>query len=130
MSQKGFSEQVRKHFRYLIDDYGFSIVDEQHRPAFGGWSLVVFQSCNTLIRVELDRGRVLVDLGPRPEVPIYSFSLSTVIEFLAPGAEEPAYVFPEKWGDYSKVDWQVRRLARVLLQFRRKVLQVGGNERT
>ena len=112
-----FTEKVKEHFRYLIDDYGFSIVNESYTTDSGN-GLVEFRSRSVHIRIVLDRGQVLIDIGPSPEVLDYWFDLSSVIEFLSPEAHEPAYIFPEKWDNYYEmIDWQVARLARVLRQY-------------
>ncbi len=124
MEQYVFAEQVKERFRYLIDDHGFSVVDERYDPEAFGNSLVDFQSSNTVIRVLLDRGQVLIDIGPCPRSPDYWFGLASVVEFLAPEADEPAYIFPETWDSYyDKIDWQVVRLARVLRQYCAPVLR-------
>jgi len=43
MEQYGFTDQVKKYFRYLTEDFGFSIVVEEksNRQAFGN-SLIQF----------------------------------------------------------------------------------------
>ncbi len=64
MNQHSFIERVRTSFQYLIDDYGFSVKDERYDPQSFGNSLVEFRSKETAIRLVLDRGQVLIDLGP------------------------------------------------------------------
>ena len=90
MEQYGFTDQVKKYFRYLTEDFGFSIVVEEksNRQAFGN-SLIQFRSNAVSVTVTLDRGQVLIDIGPYPEVPDYQFSLVSVMEFLAPDLDEP-----------------------------------------
>jgi len=124
MKQHAFAEQVKKHFHYLVDDYGFSVVDEKHDPEAFGNSLVDFQSSTAVIRVLLDRGQVLVDIRPSIEPPTFWFDLGSLVEFLAPEADEPVYVFPETWDNYYEmIEWQVARLARVLRQYCALVLR-------
>ena len=124
MEKYVFAEQVKKHFHYLIDEYGFSVVDERYDAEAFGDSLVQFQSSTVDLSIILDRGQVLIDIGPHPESPDYRFGLVSVIEFLAPEADEPAYIFPETWDNYyDMIDWQVTRLARVLQQYCAPVLR-------
>jgi hypothetical protein len=123
MTQFTFTENVKKHFQYLIDDYGFSVVDEQLNSEAFGNSLIRFESSSTDIMIVLDRGQVIIDIGPYPATPNYQFSMASMMEFLTPEAEEPAYVFPETWENYDEmIEWQVRRLARVLRQYCSPVL--------
>ncbi len=118
MTQYIFTEQAKQHFHYLIDDYGFSVVDERYEPEAFGNSLIQFRSSAIDIMVVLDRGQVLIDVSPYPRPSNYQFSLATVVKFLAPEANEPAYIFPETWEDYDDmIEWQLTRLARVLRQY-------------
>jgi len=118
MEQYSFIERVKTSFQYLVDDYGFSIANERYDPQSFGNSLVEFRSETTAIRLILDRSQVLVDLGPISWNPNSWFSLSSVMEFLAPEAGESAYVFPETWESYyDMIDWQVNRLAHILRRY-------------
>jgi len=46
------------------------------------------------------------------------------MEFLAPGLDEPVYIFPETWDNYyDNIDWQVMRLAGLLRQHCTPVLK-------
>ena len=118
MEQYVFVEQVKKRFRYLTDDYGFSVVDERYDPEAFGNSLVQFQSSLVGVRVALDRGQVLIDIGSSSEPQVSWFSLPNVVKYLAPELDELAYVFPERWDDYyHMVDWQVIRLAHLLQRY-------------
>lgn len=119
-----FTERVKEEFRYLVEEYGFSVADERYdRDAFGN-SLVDFQSSKVTIRVLLDRGEVTIGVGPYPLSSDYWFDLSSVLEFLSVHTSEPAYVFPEEWDSYDDmVDWQVSRLAHLLQQCCSSVLR-------
>lgn len=124
MKQHTFAERVKKHFNYLIDDYGFSVVAEKYDPEAFGNSLVDFQSRTTAVRVLLDKGQVLIDIRPLTDPQSSWFNLASVVEFLAPEADEPVYIFPESWDDYyDMIDWQVSRVARVLRKYCAPVLQ-------
>lgn len=48
-----FSNQVRRYFRYLFDDYGFSVLSEEYSPdVFGNW-ITLLQSKDCQIRIIL-----------------------------------------------------------------------------
>mgnify|MGYP000219498111 CR=1 FL=1 len=124
MTQYIFTEQAKQHFHYLIDDYGFSVVDERYEPEAFGNSLIQFRSSAIDIMVVLDRGQVLIDVSPYPRLSNYQFGLATVVKFLAPEANEPVYIFPETWEDYDDmIEWQLTRLARMLRQYCAPVLR-------
>lgn len=72
MSKQTFVELTKKYFSFLISDYGFTIseqTDNVDNPLWYG--RVVFQASHketldrkkTLVRVTLDRGYVLLDIG-------------------------------------------------------------------
>jgi hypothetical protein len=124
MEQYVFTDQVKKYFHYLIEDYGFSVVEERDRYDAAGDSFIQFRSSAISITVALDRGQVLIDMEPYPGVPGYQFGLVSVIEFLAPDLDEPVYIFPEKPDNYyDRIDWQVMRLAGLLRQYCTPVLK-------
>jgi len=124
MTESMFNEQVKKQFWYLIEDYGFSVVDERYNPEAFGNSLVDFQSNSIVMRVLLDRGEVTVDFRPRTGPSNSWYDLGSVVEFLAPEADEPIYIFPETWGNYQDmINWQVDRLAKVVQQYCARVLR-------
>jgi hypothetical protein len=117
MSEYDFAKRAKSFFSYLIEEYGFSVATEMYDAEAFGNSLVEFRSDAVELRVVLDRGQVLIDMGPYPEVPGFRFGLPLVVDFLAPGALNSVYVFPEEWNDYyGMIDWQLDRLAQVLRQ--------------
>lgn len=124
MREYSFAKRVKEHFSYLVDKYGFSIVEERYDPKVFGNGLVRFQSLTLSISVVLDRGQVLIDFTPYPEMPGYQFDLGTVIKFLALANRETAYIFPEKWDDYYEmIEHQIVRAAHMLKQYCAPVLK-------
>lgn len=71
-----FTERVKEKFRYLVEEYGFSVADERYDPDAFGNSLVDYQSGKTTIRVLLDRGEVTIGVGPYPLASDCWFDLS------------------------------------------------------
>ncbi len=115
MGECSFIELVKKHFGYLVEKYGFAVVAERYDPEIFGNGLVRFQSPSVIITVVLDRGQVLTDVQPYPEILGREFGLGTIIEFLAPEVSEPVYVFPDEWDDYwAMIEWQTARVACML----------------
>ena len=124
MSEREFANQTRGHFRYLTDEYGFVVVEERSDPEAFGNSLVRLRSDAVDLIIVLDRGQVLIDFDPRGMAPGDQFGLPSVVRFLAPEADEPAYVFPETWDNYDDmIEWQLERLARLLRKTCAPVLQ-------
>ena len=119
-----FVELVKKHFQYLLDDYGFSVVDERYEPQVFGNSLVQFHSSNMEIMIVLDRGHVSIDISPHPNPLGYQFGLSTILEYLVPEVERLAYDYSEAPDDYySRIIWQITRFAPLLHEHCDKVLR-------
>lgn len=119
-----FTERVKEKFRYLVEEYGFSVADERYDPDAFGNSLVDYQSGKTTIRVLLDRGEVTIGVGPYPLASDCWFDLSSVLEFLAVHISEPLYIFSEEWDRHDDmIDWQVSRLAHLLQQCCSSVLR-------
>jgi hypothetical protein len=123
MGKCDFVELVKDLFGYLIKEYGFSVaLDVYDVNAFGN-SLVKFRSETVELEVVLDRGQVFINMEPNPNLADSRFSLPFVVDFLAPDAKEPVYIFPKEWDDYSEmIKWQTNRLARVLQQYCEPVL--------
>lgn len=124
MTGSMFNEQVKRQFGYLIEDYGFSVVGERYNPEAFGNSLVEFRSGSIAMRVLLDRGQVMVDFRPCVGPAESWYGLCSVIEFLAPETNEPAYIFPETWDNYQDmINWQVDRLAGVVRRYCARLLR-------
>ena len=119
MSDYLVTEQIKKKFRYLVDEYGFSVANELYTPDIFGNGLVEYHSDFVNIAVVLDRGQLQVDISPYPNPSNYSsFGLPSIIENIAPESGETDYVYPEKLEDYrSSIDWQIDRLADLLQRY-------------
>ena len=86
---KRYFAQVRRHFRFLIDEYGFWV----EREVDGGrYLMVVFQQTDSAhpnicrIRVPYQERRVQVDVAPISS-PDDWFGLATIVQYLTPEAE-------------------------------------------
>jgi len=131
-----FFDQVKKHFRYLIDDYGFSVVYERYDEKVFGNCIVVFQSKDCRIRVVLDRGDIFVQIGPLSAPAVWSpasshlwFDLGTIIAFLTQEAKadraEWFYIPPDEPLDHdARIDWQLNKLADTLQSYGKQILSL------
>ncbi len=117
--RNAFAEIVKQNFGYLLDNYGFSVVDESYNPEWFGDALVEFQSAQLQVLVIRERGDVFLFVSPLSH-PEYRFELSEIINFLAPNERErvKVYFFPDLPGEPEKsMDLQSANLARVLYQY-------------
>jgi hypothetical protein len=123
-----FSEQARKHFQYLINDYGFSQEDRRHRSDYE----IVFRRKSLFqpkkgcrIRVVKDRGQVLVDIAPL-WTPNDWFDLCDVVSYLTRRTGEPwEYKFPDRsLGRYERIEWQLEYVSEALRLHLDAILQL------
>lgn len=120
-----FTNQVRKHFRYLLDDYSFSVLSERYSPdVFGNW-ITVLRSKDCQIRIILDRGQVFLDAGPS-SAPTEWFDLSVITAFLREGSgdENWAYSLPEGSIDDDTIDRRLANLAGLLRKYCDEIIQL------
>jgi hypothetical protein len=120
-----FSNQVRKHFRYLFDDYGFSVLFEEYSPdIFGNW-ITLLQSNDCQIRIILDRGQVFIDAGPSL-APNEWFDLNLITAFLAqePRKANWQYSLPKESIAYDTIDRQLANLADILRKYCDEIIQL------
>lgn len=126
MDKDIFFERVKEEFHYLVSDYGFTITEEIYDAQAFGNSFVGFVSTmNGMgIGIALDRGQVTVDIRPSPGSKKI-FGLVTMVRFLAPDFSEEVYASPPKAFDtyHDRVDWQVKRIARILRQYCEPILK-------
>lgn len=89
---------LKKAFKFLIEQYGFSVIEEKYDPKFFGNVLVHYQSSKMEIAVALDRSKLVIDFRPRRRIRKSSwFGIQSLYEFLAPNTEEPARRFLDTW---------------------------------
>jgi len=110
-----FFDQVEKHFHYLVDKYGFSVVKKELSDHFDN-TQIILESKECRIWVLRERGEVYVDIGPL-SVPEESYDLTTLIAYLTKEAEQLTYKVPD-YDDYDvRIEWQVERLAGILERY-------------
>jgi hypothetical protein len=58
-----FSELAQKHYRYLVEVYGFALVDEIYSLRSFGNCQLRFESDTAGVKITKDRGQVFVEIG-------------------------------------------------------------------
>jgi hypothetical protein len=131
-----FFDKVKRHLRYLIDDYGFLVAHQENLRIFDN-CLVVLQSNDCRVRIVRDRGTVLIDVGPlsAPNVHRLSgspdpwFDVYTAVAFLTQGTSvdswEWFYASPDEHleGEATN-EWELAWLADKLQPYWREVFQL------
>lgn len=76
-----FTEKVRIFFKYLTEQYGFTITSELKSESVDYSGYILYESASCFISVSLEEGFVHVDLGS-PADPKRTYHLLEVIEYL------------------------------------------------
>ena len=123
-----FFDQVEKHFRYLIDDYGFSVVKKKQYDSFDN-AKIILQSIDCRIEVFRERGFVEVYAGPLSS-PKERYDLATLIAFLTKKeAKQFDYEIPIPEYDYdARIEWQVKKLAGILQMYCSQICRLFHKE--
>ena len=77
-----FSESVKWHFKYLIDEYGFAVKERLYGSGPFSDGLIEFWSDTTVVVIQLDRFDLMISLGPATEPESVRLGLERVIGFL------------------------------------------------
>jgi len=126
MKKESFNDIVRRHFSYLVSDYGFSITEEfpvGENPVSRGMVIYVSNFKETspevkqiLIRIILDRGYVLVDLGSSDMSNRDLFGLTEVMKVAAPELDINEKIDFSK-DAYDIIELQVSKLANIVYRY-------------
>jgi hypothetical protein len=108
---------IKQYFQYLIDTYGFFIDHEQYSPEIMGNTEIVYKSTQIGIRIIIDRGQVLVNIG-NPSWPESDwFEFSDVVHYFSPEVKF-IYAFQDNVQDEQiDVEAQIKRVARMCNQY-------------
>jgi len=117
MKSKLFSDLVKEYFDFLVETYGFSIKHEEYRSEVMGNASVIFESLHIGINIVLDRGQVLINIGPSSLPRQDWFEFSDVVHFFAPELE-PLYNFPRNFADYeNELENQMSRFNQIMCKY-------------
>lgn len=112
--QLEISDMIRHWFCWLFDDYGFTLVTEQHFESFGNWAVVLQSDKCGRIRIMQDREEVFLACGPQWSPVSWDvgawYSLDTVVRYLSNGEDQFDPVLGE-------TEQQMKRLAEVLQRY-------------
>jgi hypothetical protein len=109
-------EIINKHFGFLITEYKFRVAKEEHSPDAMGNAYVTFVSASIGLRIAVDRGQVLLNVGSVSDKEKDWFDFTDVIAFFNSSVENP-YFFVEKTDENTTeeiIEVQVKRLASLL----------------
>lgn len=122
MEYPEFFFQVKKYFQYLLDDYGFMASLERYDPEFFGNCIINLQNDTFLIRITLDRGRALLNIG-LVSSPNFLVSLPILIKFLAPGWSWPSHSLDNSRSYSDRLERQLTEKASLFRQYQDQLLQ-------
>lgn len=108
------NELIKKHFNYLVNDYGFSIDREEYSAEQMGNGYIVYMSRAVAIMIVVDRSQVLLNLG-EPSWPEREwFDFTDVVSYFNSSIKE-IYNFSESQIDHQAyVEKQAQHLAHIL----------------
>ena len=135
MKRPKFFDQVKQHFRFLIDDYQFSVIEERYYPDAFGDCLVLMQSRDCRVRVGLDRSVVFISVGSLAAADLDSpsswFDLMIVTAFVTQGSQQEPLVYElpdDSLDPAAKTDWQLSRLSKILRPNWENILQLFSHD--
>lgn len=111
MRSNFFSDSVKRNFRYLMDEFGFEVTSEGYSPRTMGNSALVLESARVGVEIVLDRGRVIIALGPRNQPKGTWYEFTEAVRYFAPEIEEVHFRQDDHPDHRERVEAQVARLA-------------------
>ena len=116
-----FSQLVRKDFRYMTEEYGFTVGESLQGPepfAALGHGKIEFRSQSTIIIIRLDRGEVTTQIGPILEPEIGWLSIIVLVEFLTKG-QDTTLLDISKRAQYDWEGWVAYRVDKYAIALRK-----------
>lgn len=113
---KNHAEMIVEYFHYLVEDFGFSITQQEYDPITMGNAVVVFASNTIGIEVVIDRDQALISVGDIADRRYVWFEFFDVVNYYT-HEKCKSYIFPEKTPDNTwdeLVDAQLKRLSVIL----------------
>ena len=146
VKEKEFINLIKKHFDFLMEKYGFSIIYSDYSFETFGNCMVVLESKDCRIRIEKERGQVFLSIALRcipyicsKDVSLESFrqwqkqwyDLSHVTSFLTQGPNQVnwKYKLPEPGFDEKTcIERQMVRLTRILEPYWNRIIELFQEE--
>ncbi len=128
MARSFYFDQVSKHFGYLVDELGFSIVREYREPQYS-YEAVVFQSQDCRIRVARERSAVHLDISPPVPLKEDWWYLGTIIAYLTGGTDKSLdFRTPEELDHDSTVEQGLQRFSVAFRKYATQICEVFASE--
>ena len=109
---------IIRHFKFLMDEYGYHIEEKEFSPEAMGNAYVTFKSELIGIEIVIDRNQVLVTIGDQLQPRAEWFEFTDTLKYFAP--LEIPYEFGEKTGANTwedVIEFQLSRLATIFRQY-------------
>jgi hypothetical protein len=119
-------DQVEKHFRYFIDERGFSIISKKLYDSFDN-ATIILQSEEFRILVVRERGFVAVAIAPLSS-PIAWYSLETLVPYLTQEAEHLDDEAPDDADYDAGIEWHIEKSASALRKYYPQIRELFRDE--
>lgn len=118
MAIESFPNLVRREFAYLVDNFGFSVQEKLYGSEPFDDGIIELSSSHAVVSVQLDRGDVLVLVGPASEPTVARVSINTVVEYLTHEQVKDAVALPEMPRGYeARIRYQITQYAAAIRQY-------------
>jgi hypothetical protein len=112
-----------------VRDYDFSVVEELYGPEPFSDGLVEFRSEHAIVSIRLDRGDVLIRIGPIAEPEIARVSIQTAAEALSQGKVKAIIAPREMPNNFEeRIDFQLAKYASALRQYCEPILRADFSD--
>ena len=133
MEKQTFIDLIKKHFGFLMENYGFSIVySDGPAESFGDLD-VILQSDKCKIRIMTDRKQVFLDIGLKTATLKSSkdwYDLGFVTSFLTQGPNQVNLEYSDKWivDEKTTYEQEMIRLNKILEPYWGQILELFKEE--
>lgn len=114
MKPYSLESSFHNHFAFLLDQYGFLIIEERYHQAMDH-AIIVFSKPPTLIEVVKDRGQILASFGDEHINRFEWVEFAHAVQFLSRNSE-PVYSFPSIYNDETE-DIQISHISEVMRKY-------------
>jgi hypothetical protein len=130
MEQQTFADLIKKHFRFLFEEFKFSIVYSEPHPNYANHH-VILQAGDCKINMYIDRGWFFIESGVKgtdikfsvdwlnPASPYQWYDLSLVIPFLTRGSNQVNFEYTESprgpgYNEEKHVESEMARISTII----------------
>jgi len=110
-------ELITEYFKFLINEYNYSIVSEEHNPEVMGNAVVILKSKFTGVIIIFDRGQISIKIGEASTPEEEWFDIGDVVKTFYPNLPE-VYEFTTASTNYQDyIEFQLKKLADILQDY-------------